>query len=159
MKASAIRLLAGAAEDTRSGRVVPLEQPFRSFDTRQAAFGAVPLGPGQAEDWSFSAFAGSVAIGGVSVGEQSALLGNLTNASLSRQYAGVAVTSFLTVYPSPLDSSLPPTVSNLNTTEGAAVANMALVAYGADKTVRVFNNRGKAHYLLDVYAVVLADAP
>ena len=148
----------GFAENTRNGRIVPLDQPFRSFDTREAAFGAVPLGPGQAEDWSFSAFAGSVAIDSVSVGEQSALLGNLTNASLGRQYGGIPVSSYLSVYPSPLDSSLPPTVSNINTVEGAAVANMALVRYGSDKTVRVFNSVGKAHYLLDVYAVVLADA-
>jgi hypothetical protein len=34
---------------------------------------------------------------------------------------------------------------------------MALVKYGANQTVRVFNARGYAHYILDVSAVVLAD--
>ena len=94
-------LVNGAAETTRAGRVVPLTAPFRAFDTRQAAFGTVPLGPGQAEDWSFAAFSDSVNIGGVPLGNQTALLGNLTNASLARQSRTVPVNSYLTVYPTP----------------------------------------------------------
>ena len=39
-----------------AGRVVPLTSPFRVFDTRAAAWGAVPLAPGKAEDWSFADF-------------------------------------------------------------------------------------------------------
>ena len=38
--------MTGDAETTRTGRVIPLTAPFRAFDTREAAFGAVPLGPG-----------------------------------------------------------------------------------------------------------------
>ena len=151
----------GAPEPTRAGRVVPLTTPFRAFDTRSPQFGGVPLGPKQAEDWSFAAFAGSVNIGGIPVGLQSALLGNLTNARLS-----FADSSFLTVYPSPgpsVTSGPPPVVSNLNTARtpgpnGVPVPNMALVRYNpADQTVRVYNSAGYADYLLDVSAVVLAD--
>jgi hypothetical protein len=148
----------GAAETTRAGRVVPLTVPFRSFDTRQAAFGKVPLGPGQAEDWSFAAFANSVNIGGAPLGKQTALLGNLTNASLARESSAVPVKSYLTVYPTPATTGAkPPTISNLNSVEGAAVPNMALVTFSSKQTVRVFNIKGYAHYLLDVYAVVLGD--
>ena len=149
-------LQTGAPESTRAGRVVPLTAPYRALDTRLASFGGVPLGPGQAEDWSFAAFAGSVNIGGQAVGNQSALLGNLTNASLSRQYPTVSVEpGYLSVYPA--DSATVPGISNLNNYEFGPVPNMALVKYGANQTVRVFNARGYAHYILDVSAVVLAD--
>jgi len=94
----------------------------------------VALGPGQAEDWSFADFASSVAIGPDSVGNQLAVIGNLTSASVARQYPSVPVSSFLTAYPAGADR---PLSSNLNTTEGpAAVPNMAVLKYGANNTVR-----------------------
>jgi hypothetical protein len=147
---------------TRAGRIVPLTTPFRSFDTRSPLFGSAPLGPRQAEDWSFAAFAASVNIGGTSVGNQAALIGNLTNAALNRANPNVATASFLTVYPSPGVVSTPPVVSNLNSVDasiggGLPVPNMAVVRYGASQVVRVFNHDGYADYLLDVSAVVLAD--
>ena len=149
-------LRTGDPESTRAGRVIPLTSPYRALDTRQAAWGGVPLGPAQAEDWSFAAFAGSVNIQGVAVGNQSALLGNLTNASTARLYPTVRVEpSFLTVYPA--DAASLPNISNLNTYETVAVPNMALIKYGANQTVRVFNAGGYSHYILDVSAVVLAD--
>ncbi|MGB8859790.1 MAG: hypothetical protein WCC60_11070 [Ilumatobacteraceae bacterium] len=149
-------LQTGAAESTRAGRVIPLTSPYRALDTRQASFGGVPLGPDQAEDWSFGAFASSVNVAGVAVGNQAALLGNLTNASVARQYPTVGVEpGFLTVYPA--DSPSRPVISNLNSYEKDAVPNMALIKYGANQTVRVYNASGYAHYILDVSAVVLAD--
>jgi hypothetical protein len=149
-------LQTGAAEPTRAGRVIPLTAPYRALDTRQPGFGAVPLGPGQAEDWSFAAFAASVNVAGVAVGSQAALLGNLTNASLARQYPSTKVEpGFLTVYPA--DVVTLPVISNLNNYESVPVPNMALVMYGAGQTVRVFNANGYAHYILDVSAVVLAE--
>ena len=143
----------GELETTRTGRVVPLSQPFRVLRTDQAAFGGVPLGPGQAEDWSFAAFSNSVNIGGVSVGSQSALLGNLTNNRLTRLYATTAVRAHMTVYP---PSGSLPGVSNLNTLDGRLTGNMVMATYGANQTVRVLNAAGYAHYILDVYAVVLS---
>ncbi len=144
-------------DETRVGRVIPLSSPFRVFDTREVPFGAVPLGPGQAEDWSFADFAGSVNIGGTWVGNQSALIGNLTNASLARQYPTVPVAGYLVTYPKQTTPSAPPVVSNLNSIETVPVPNLALVKYSANKVVTVFNKVGYAHYLLDVSAVVLAD--
>lgn len=152
------RVVGAETTETRAGRVVPLNVPFRAFDTRAAAFGKVPLGPGQAEDWSFAAFSTSVNIGGQTLGPQTALLGNLTNASLTRQLSTVPVSSYLTVYPTPASTATkPPLVANLNSAEGAVVGNMALVTYGGSQTVRVYNVKGYAHYVLDVYAVVLGN--
>ncbi len=146
----------GHAADTRIGRVVPLTSPFRTFDTRDPQFGGVALGPGQAEDWSFAEFAGSVFIGSESVGPQLGVIGNLTAAELKRQYATVPASSFLTAYPA---SATRPLSSNLNTVEGPPIPNMAVLKYGTNNTVRVYNLAGYEHYLFDASAVVLADSP
>ena len=138
----------------RAGRVVPLTTPYRVFDTREPQWGAVALGPGQAEDWSFADFVNSVRIDGEWVGAQSAVIGNLTSAELKRQYATVPVSSYLTVYPS---TEARPNASNVNMVEGAPVPNLAIMKYGTNSTVRVFNLAGFNQYLYDASAVVLAD--
>ncbi len=147
-------LINTADASTRAGRVVPLGSPYRVFDTREQQWGAVPLGPGQAEDWSFSDFAGSVTIGGVAVGKQMGVIGNLTSASLTRQYATQPVSSFLTVYPSDAGR---PTSANLNMAEGAPVPNMVIMKYSAATTVQVYNLSGFVHYVYDASAVILSD--
>lgn len=139
---------------TRKGRVVPLTSPYRTFDTRESQWGGVALGPGQAEDWSFADFASSVAIGPDSVGNQLAVIGNLTSAAVTRQYVSVLARSFLTAYPAGAER---PLSSNINTVEGPPVPNMALLKYGTNATVRVYNLAGYAHYLFDASAVILAD--
>lgn len=143
-------------DELRVGRVVPLATPFRAFDTRRTEFGKVPLGPGQSEEWSFAAFAASVNVATVSVGNQVGLIGNLTNASLTRQYPTVPVRSNLRLSPS-TGSATVPTSSHINTAEGQAVANMTVALYGTSSKVWVYNAAGYAHYLLDVSAVILAD--
>jgi hypothetical protein len=148
-------LQSGQDPATRAGRVVPLSSPYRTFDTRLPQWGGVALGPGQAEDWSFADFASSVAIGPDAVGNQLAVIGNLTSASLTRQYASVFVRSFLTAYPAGADR---PLSSNLNTVEGPTpIPNLAVLKYGTNNTVRVYNLAGYAHYLFDASAVVLAN--
>jgi len=143
---------------TTTGRVVPLEAPFRAFDTREPAFGNVPLPTGTVEDWSFEAFANSVTLptdGGIDLSAQSALIGNLTSAELNRLYPTVEATSYLTGYAG--DDSRP-LVANLNVTEGEVVPNMSLIPYsdsGDPNIVKVYNHYGSVHYLLDVYAIVL----
>jgi hypothetical protein len=148
----------GAPEGTRAGRVIPLDAPFRVFDTRQPAFGAAPLGFSTKEDWSFKAFAGSVLLDGQPVGAQSALLGNLTATGLEPLYPGQPVSSYMTVYPG---NGAPPNSSNLNITPGRSVPNMSLLRYGTvgddPYAIAAFNFDGTVHYLLDVYAVVLKD--
>jgi hypothetical protein len=136
--------------ETRRGRVVPLTSPYRTFDTRQPPFGGVALGPGQAEDWSFAEFAGSVAIGPDLVGKQLAVIGNLTSAALTEGAA-----SFMTAYPA--DAPDRPLSSNINTVPGPPIPNMAVLTYGANNVVRFYNKFGFEHYLFDASAVVLAD--
>ena len=149
-------LIANQDVNTRAGRVVPLTSPFRVFDTREAPWGAVSLGAGQAEDWSFAAFVASVNIGGIWVGPQSAVIGNFTSASLTPTVPTGTAASFLTVYPS---DAARPNASNLNTlSSGGPVPNLAILKYSATTTVRVFNQQGFSHYLYDAAAVVLADS-
>jgi hypothetical protein len=146
-------LTKGSDPNGTTGRVVPLGAPFRTFDTREAQWGAAPLGPGVAESWSFSDFVGSVKINGVAVGDQSAVIGNLTNASLTRQFPNVPVLSYLTAWPTGLPR---PETSNVDTNEiPIAVPNMSILNYGATYTVQFYNYAGKAHYLFDASAVVL----
>ena len=144
----------GALETTRSGRVVPLTSPYRTFDTRQPQFGGVALGPGQAEDWSYADFASSVFIGSAAVGPQLGVIGNLTSAEIKRQYPSQIAQSYLTAYPA---DAARPTSSNLNTIEGPPVPNMAVLKYGANAAVRVYNNAGYTQYIFDASAVILSD--
>lgn len=143
-------------DETRAGRVIPLTSPFRAFDTRRVEFGRASLGPGQAEQWSFAAFAASVNIASVSVGAQAGLFGNLTNASLSRQYPTVPVTSNLRIFPE-LVAGGAPTIGQLNSSEQTVISNMVMMRYGTSSTTYVYNASGYAHYLLDISAVILAD--
>ena len=92
-------LESGLPADSTTGRVVPLDAPFRVFDTRQPEFGSTPLGFGTSESWSFTDFTNSVNLGGVPLGAQSALLGNLTGTGLTRMYPTVPVTTYMTMYP------------------------------------------------------------
>ena len=118
-------------------------------------FGGVALGPGQAEDWSFAAFASSVAIGADSVGNQLAVIGNLTSASLTRQYPSVPVE----LVPHRLPGRRRrPLSSNLNTIEGPA-ASPTWRAQVRRQTTRCgcTTSPGYAHYLFDASAVVLAN--
>lgn len=155
----------------RAGRVVPLARPFRVLDTRQQAFGAAPLGAGQAETWSFSSFVDDVRIDGRAVGPQSALLGNLTATGLSPRPDWPSwappMESYLTVFPPTTGGDRLPTASNVNLRQGQSVANAALLRYGTAQvdgapdpySVRVFNHDGQIHYIVDAAAVVLADRP
>ena len=118
-------------DDSTTGRIVPLEAPFRAFDTRLPEFGNLPLGTGSVEDWSFSAFTGSVQDStGAALGEQSALIGNLTGTGLQRVYPRASVSTFLSAYPG---GASRPLVSNLNITEGEVVPNMSLMNYGPEQ--------------------------
>jgi len=150
----------GGADDSRTGRIVPLEAPFRSFDTRTAEFGNSRLGFSSWEDWSFEAFANSVRLDEVEVGAQSGLFGNLTAVGLERLYASEAVKSFITMNPA-TSGAFPsePGNSNLNFDERGSVANASVVTYGSkdgdNNMVSAYNSNGRTHYILDVYAVIL----
>jgi hypothetical protein len=148
------------ADTTQTGRIIPLSAPFRAFDTRDKAFGSVPLGTGSKESWSFQAFAGSVtmptAAGTVTLDQQSALIGNLTGTQLGRVYPTVPLSTFMSAYPGGVSR---PDSSNINVPEGENVPNMSLLRYGTEGgdpyVVQMYNHMGSLHYILDVYAIVL----
>lgn len=147
----------GHSASSTTGRVIPLEAPFRAFDTRQEAFAKVPLGTNATEDWSFKAFTGSVSLNGTSIGAQSGLIGNLTATGLTRTVPSRPADSYLTAFPG---GTSRPNSSHLNLREGESVPNMALLKYGSangdPNTLRIYNYDGAVHYILDVYAVILA---
>jgi len=151
-------LYKGADAATTTGRVVPLDAPFRVFDTRQPEFGAAPLGFATSESWSFADFTDSVKLGGVPLGAQTAFIGNLTGTGLTRLPGfSQPVTTYMTMYPG---GAVKPESSNINLVEGQSVPNMSLLRYGTagtdDNVINAYNFNGSVHYLLDVYAVVLA---
>jgi CBS domain-containing protein len=143
----------GADPATRLGRVIPLTSPFRAFDTREATFGNAALGPTTSEPWSFKDFVNSVTLAGQPVGNQIALIGNLTGTDLRRAVSTVPVQTFMTMYPT--DAASRPLSSNINVVEGANVPNMVVVKLSADDSITAYNHAGNIHYLLDISAVVL----
>ena len=143
-------------DDATTGRIIPLDAPFRAFDTRGAAFGNVPLGHGTQEDWSFRKFAQSVTLGDTVLDQQSALIGNLTGARFAPLADWASKTTYLSAYPG---GTSRPTTSNVNVPLGENVPNMSLLTYGTSDgdpyVLQVYNNSGSIHYVLDVYAIVL----
>ena len=119
---------------TARGRVVPLSSPFRMFDTRDAAFGAAPLGPGMAEDWSFAAFAQRRSHRRrLRRQADSRVIGNLTRRRSPAIPRPCLWPAFLTAYPG-ADAAA---VRRTSTRRGpAAIPNMAVLKYGADNTVQ-----------------------
>ena len=84
------------------------------------------------EDWSFEAFANSVRLNGVDVGDQSGLFGNLTAVGLERLYPTEAVKSFNTMNPAS-DGAFPDKDGNtkLNFDEAGSLPNASVVTYGS----------------------------
>ncbi len=151
---------------TYEGRIIPLEFPFRSFDTRRPEWGAVPLGFGSEEEWSFWCFSDSVQVDGVQVGRQTALLGNVTGTLYDRIRPDLPGDTFLTLYP----RGERPNTSNINMFENMDVPNMALLSYGDSDPdpdtsvvdpymIEAYNQNGSLHYILDVFAIVLGEGP
>ncbi len=148
------------------GRIVPLEAPFRAFDTREPEFGDAPLQHGSQEEWSFQNFVQSVVLNPDSASPtsgppQQALIGSLVATNLQPLYpshAGGNYVSYLRLAPA---NAEPAEISNLNFSLGEDVANTSLVKYGTSGTdthvIEAYNNYGKVDYLLDVYAIVLDD--
>lgn len=152
----------GVYTDGNRGRIVPLEAPFRSLDTRAAEHGDAPLQGGSKEEWSFDAFVDSVVLNPGADNEtsgppQQGLIGSLVAIDLQPFYpqeANPAYASFLKLTPA---GDEPAVTSNINFFMSTVVANMSLVKYGDEHVIEAFNRQGSVDYLLDVYAIVLDD--
>ena len=92
-------LESGRPADSTTGRVVPLDAPFRVFDTRQPEFGSTPLGFGTSESWSFADFANSVNLGGVPIGAQSALIYGYSLWGGLKEVAAAAIVGLAAIAP------------------------------------------------------------
>lgn len=104
--------------------------PARAWDTRVSGG---PLGAGEARDLSLSAAA---------LPSQAQVA--MVSLAATAQTAG---TTFLTAWA----PSLPrPTASDLNTGAGRDQANLTAVPIGADRLVRVYNDAGSTHVVVDV---------
>ena len=154
----------GVNAESNRGRVVPLDSPFRAFDTREPEFGDAPLRHGSEEEWSFEAFVGSVTLNPGTESEvvgpaQQGLIGSLVAINLQPLYRSHTgdYSSYLTLAPVDTDEG---ESSNVNFFLGEVVANMSLINYGTkgddDHVVKAYNAYGSIDYLLDVYAIVLA---
>ena len=155
----------GIHAETNRGRVVPLDAPFRAFDTRELDFGDAPLQHGSEEEWSFEAFVKSVTLNPGTESEvvgppQQGLIGSLVAIDLQPLYpshTGGDYSSHLSVEPVDTDEG---ENSNVNFFLGDVVANMSLIKYGTkgddDHVVKAYNAYGSVDYLLDVYVIVLA---
>ncbi|MCX7620214.1 MAG: CAP domain-containing protein [Acidimicrobiales bacterium] len=109
--------------------------PRRVLDTR---FGPGPLGkigPGRVVTMPVRG------VGGVAA-DATAVVLNLTA-------TGGTAATHLTVYPGDVS---PPLASNLNVEAGQTKAVLAVVRVGADGTVKVRNNSGSVHVILDIAA-------
>lgn len=146
----------GFRADNRRGRIVPLEKPFRSFDTRRKDFGSLPIGPGVAEDWDYKPFVDSLTYpaSGQSVGPVSSVLGALTALDHVRQYpANPPSSTEVRVYPGKLQ-----TMSNVFVDEGARASNLVIARLDEADRVKFYNSAGTTHYIFDIAAIVLEDA-
>jgi hypothetical protein len=146
----------GVPEGTRRGRIVPLEKPFRSFDTRRKDFGSLPIGPGVAEDWDFKPFVESLTypVSGRAVGPVSGVLGPVTALDHVRQYpANPPSSTELRVYSGKL-----PQLSNVYVAEGSRASGMVMARLNKADRVKFYNSAGTTHYIFDIAAIVLEDA-
>ena len=147
------------------GRIVPLDAPFRAFDTREAAFGDAQLQHGSEEEWSFDDFVDSVVLNPGAANQsqgpaQQGLIGNLTAIELAPLFAsqaGTVQSSYLKLTPADEE---PAEVSNVNFFLNDVVPNTSLVKYGsngdgAEHAIKAYNNYGQIDYLIDVFAIVL----
>lgn len=132
--------------ESAPGRIVVLDTPFRAIDSRPD-----PLGPGRSEAWDFTEFGRSLAASRNGLGSVTALVGNLIGTDLRRRYPGLAVTTFLSAYPS--GGSMPST-SNLNLIEGDTKSNLGLFRLGGG-SMSIYNDDGYSNYVLDVSAVIV----
>lgn len=137
---------------SRIGRIVPLDRPFRAFDTRSDAAGDLPLGPGQAESWAFAETVDTLSYpGGGSVGEVGALLGTFTGLGHRRQYpANPPSTTELRVYIGRLSP-----MSNVFVGEKQRVSNGIVGRLTGTDEFTVYNRAGFTDYLFDISAIVL----
>jgi hypothetical protein len=138
-----------ASYPTNGARLVPAG-PGRIYDSRNAAFGGgVPLQPQQIVDVPIrSADSLNPAITDI-VPSSTDIVGALVNVTAVNNLADSSDT-FVSVVPERPPAGAWPATSNLNLQRGQIKANLVLVPVGADGAIRLFNERGRVHLVVDV---------
>lgn len=137
---AALLLLAGlsapaAAEDLEPGQsTFTALEPVRILDTRDGA--GLPVGPGGTVD--------------VLVADGLRVPQGATAVVLNVTATGASASTDVRAYPTPIGDEPPPTVSNLNVVAGSTVANLVHVKVGAGGAVRLRNQSGSVHLVVDL---------
>ncbi len=116
--------------------------PIRALDTRSGAGGVpagVKVGPHGEISIQVTGLVGSGSTGVPSTGVNAVAL-NVTSTEATAP-------SFVTVWPS---GETMPATSNVNTDPGVDVPNMVMAKVGADGRVRLYNDAGSTHLVVDV---------
>ncbi|SDJ20610.1 hypothetical protein SAMN05192558_109369 [Actinokineospora alba] len=130
----------GVAAESAGARFVPLE-PIRVLDSRDATSvtGGAPLGPSGVAKVSLARYVPTSAVAAVL---------NVTGAEATEN-------TYLVAYP---DGAERPSVSTLNLSRGHTRANGATVAIGVDSALKVYNNTGKVHVIVDLAGYYTSDS-
>lgn len=121
----------GWYDGTAGSRYRPVD-PARIYDSRAPA--PSPLGPGETRPVPIAGLGGIPNTGATAV-------------AVTVTAVGPTAATHLTLWP---DGSTVPVASTLNAPAGADVANLAIIPIGSDGAIRVRNNSGSAHVVLDV---------
>ena len=145
-----------SAYEDRGARTVTIE-PARIFDSRNAQFGAAPLGAlGQRE----LPIRGARQMGGSTevVPNDGDVVGVILNVTGINRQSNSTIT-YASVLPDPVTSESQVATSNLNLDPGQLRANLAIVPVPADGDLTLFNAAGSAHLIVDVVGYLLAGEP
>jgi hypothetical protein len=127
----------GYYDTSGTGAGLTAQAPSRVLDSRpppeQVGPYATPWGPGTDREVTVAGVAGVPA-------DAEAVVLNTT-------VTGTTAESFLSIYP---NGSAKPTASNLNWKPGVTIPNAVTVKVGTGGKIRVFNNSGSAHVIIDV---------
>jgi hypothetical protein len=125
------------APDAGGSRFTPVT-PYRLFDTRtqMTVTGLTGPGPGGQID--------------VPIAGQSGIPSNATGVVFNYTGTSSTAATYLEAYPAPATGSSIPLVSNVNLPAHGSVANLVAVAIGAGGRVRLRNQFGNVHMVVDV---------
>jgi hypothetical protein len=146
-----------SASGNRGARLLPVG-PGRIFDSREASFGAAPIGARSTRTIqirganSFSPVITPIVPNDPNVTGVMVNITGVNGQPTSRN-------TFVSAIPEALAPGEAPTTSNLNLLTGQVRANLSIVPIGADGAIRLFNLDGDVHLVVDVVAYLIADRP
>jgi hypothetical protein len=142
---------------TRGARTVTVE-PARIFDSRDAKFGAAPLGSAGQKNLPIRGATQMEDSGNVVVPNDPDVVGVILNVTGINRQSNSTIT-YASVLPGPVASEAEVSTSNLNLDPGQLRANLAIVPVPSDGDLTLFNAAGSTHLIVDVVGYLLAGEP